>query len=49
MSILHFNIDVHSGRLIAEFPGDGIKCIEKIQSHCANMSFSGKSRYDRIL
>ena len=46
--ILHANIDVHSRRLIAEFPGDGIKFIEKLQSHCANITFSGKSRYDRI-
>ena len=41
------NIDVHSRRLIAEFPRDGIKCIEKLQSHCANMTFADKSRYDR--
>ena len=47
-NILHANIDVHSRRLIAEFPADGIKCIEKLQSHCANMTFSGKSRYNRI-
>ena len=46
-NILHANIDVHSRRLIAEFPKDGIKCIEKLQSHCANMTFSDKSRYDR--
>ena len=26
--LLHANIDVHSIRLIAEFPKDGIKCIE---------------------
>ena len=25
----------------------GIKCIEKLQSHCANMTFADKSRYDR--
>ena len=35
-------------RLIAEFPTYGIKCIEKLQSHCANMTFADKSRYDRI-
>ena len=29
--ILHTNIDVHSRILIAEFPKDGIKCIEKLQ------------------
>ena len=33
--------------LIAEFPKYGIKCIEKLQSHCANMIFADKSRYDR--
>ena len=30
-NILHANIDVHSRKLISEFPGDGIKCIEKLQ------------------
>ena len=45
---MHANIDVHIRILIAEFPVDGIKCIEKLQSHCANMTFSDKSRYDRI-
>ena len=30
-NILHSNIDVHSRRLIAEFPRDGIKCIEKLK------------------
>ena len=44
---MYANIDVHNRRLIAEFPGDGIKCIEKLQSHCANMTFSDKSRYDQ--
>ena len=46
-NLLHANIDVNSRRLIAEFPRDGIKCIEKLQSHCANMTFADKSRYDR--
>ena len=46
-NILHENIDSHSRRLISEFPKDGIKCIEKLQSHCANMTFADKSRYDR--
>ena len=41
-NILHANIDVHSRILIAEFPKDGIKCIEKLQSHCANMNFFRK-------
>ena len=44
---MHANIDVHSRRLISEFPKDGIKCIEKLQSHCVNMTFADKSRYDR--
>ena len=29
-NILHANIDVHIRRLIAQFPGYGIKCIEKL-------------------
>ena len=47
-NLLHANIDVHSKRLIAKFSIDGIQCIEKLQSHCANMTFSDKSRHDRI-
>ena len=47
-NLLHANIDVHSRRLIAEFPKYGIKCIDKLKSHCENMNFSDKSRYDRI-
>ena len=46
-NLFHANTDVHSRRLISEFPKYGIKCIEKLQSHCANMTFSEKSRYDR--
>ena len=46
-NLLHANVDVHSRRYIAEFPKDGVKCIEKLQSHCANMTFADKSRYDR--
>ena len=46
-NLLHAKIDVHIRRLIAEFPKDGIKCIEKLQSHYANMTFADKSRYDR--
>ena len=44
--LLHANSDVHSRRLIAEFPKDGIKCLEKLQSRCANIIFADKSRYD---
>ena len=41
-NLLHANIDVHSRRLISEFPKDGIKCIEKLQSHCASMTSADK-------
>ena len=46
-NLLRANIDVHSRRLIAGFRKDGIKCIETLQLHYANMTFSEKSRYDR--
>ena len=46
-NLLHAKIDVQSRRLIAEFTEDGLNCIEKLQSHCANIKFSDKSRYDR--
>ena len=39
---MHVNIDAHGRRLIDELPMNGIKCIEKLQSHCANMTFSEK-------
>ena len=42
------NIDGHRTILISEFPVDGIRCAEKLQSHCANMTFAENSRYDRI-
>ena len=47
-NILHASIDVHSRRLISEFPAHRIKCIEKLQSYCANMTLADKSRYDSI-
>ena len=46
-NLLHANSDVHSRRLIAEFPIDGMICLEKLQSHCANMTFTDKSKYDK--
>ena len=46
-NLFYANIDVYSRRLISEFPKDGIKCIGKLQSHCANMTFADKSRYER--
>ena len=30
-NILHANIHVHIGILVADFPEDGINCIEKLQ------------------
>ena len=41
-NILNANIGVHIRRLISRFPGDGVKYISKLQSHCAKMTFSGK-------
>ena len=46
-NLLHANSCVHSRILIAEFPDDVIRCIQKLQSHCANMTFADKSGYDR--
>ena len=37
---MHANSDVNIRILIDELPKDGIKCIEKLQLHCANMNFS---------
>ena len=45
---MHANIYVHSRRFIVKFPGDGVRWISKLQSHCANMTFYDKSTYDRI-
>ena len=39
-NLLRENTDVHSKILIAEFPKYGIKFFEKLQSHCANMTFA---------
>ena len=38
-NLFHESIDVHSRRLIVEFPINEIKCIEKLQSRCANITF----------
>ena len=46
-NLLHENIYVQIRILISEFPKYGITCIEKLQSHCANVTFNDKSRYDR--
>ena len=41
-NILFAKIDVNIRILIDEFPIYEIKCIEKFQSHCANMTFLEK-------
>ena len=38
---------MNNRRLVAEFPDDGIRCMKKLPSHCANITFADKSRYDR--
>ena len=48
MNIIHANIDVHGRSLIAEFPGDGVKFISKLQSHCTNMTFTDRSTYGTL-
>ena len=48
-NILHANIGVHSRRLINEFPGYGVKYIEKLQSHWANMTFAEKVGISGVL
>ena len=46
-NLLHANIALPSRILISEFPMYGKKCIEKLQSNFANMTFSDKITYDR--
>ena len=46
---MYDNIDVHIKSFISEFPGYGLKYISKLQSHCANMTFSEKSGYNIFL
>ena len=46
--MLLVNVDIHSRKLIDELPVDGVNFISKLQSHCANMTFADKSRYDRL-
>ena len=33
-NLLRANIDVHSRRLVAKFPKDGVKCVEHFKSRC---------------
>ena len=41
------HIDVYIRMLISELPGDGVTCVSKLQSNCANVTLADKSRYDR--
>ena len=34
--------------LIEELPGDGVKCISNIQSHCEDITFADKIGYDSL-
>ena len=45
---MYADIDVHGIRSITDFPENGVKCISKRQSHCPNMTFSEKGRYDSL-
>ena len=47
-NLLYDNIDVNTVILIAEFPGEKVKCIEKLQQHFSGMNVSKKSSYARI-
>ena len=47
-NVIHANIDIHRRMLIDEFSLDGVKSISELQSHCENMTFSEKIRYDRL-
>ena len=47
-NLIHENVGVHSKILISEFPGDGVKFISKLPYHCANITFSDTSSYDRL-
>ena len=44
---LHEKIDKYIQRYIYEYPGDGLQAIKILQSQCANMTFSDKSKYNR--
>ena len=44
MNLLQGNIYVHSRMLIAEFPGDILKLVSEIKTHCSNMNFAEKNQ-----
>ena len=46
-NLLHEYRDGNIQRLIYEYPGDGLQAIKILQSQCANMTFSDKSKYNR--
>ena len=48
-NLLYAYIYANSQRLIYEYPGDGVQAITRLQSQYANMNFSDKSIYNRLV
>ena len=48
-NLFHLFIYVHSQRLINEYPGYVVQDITTLQYQCANMTFSNRIRYNRLL
>ena len=46
-NLLHEYIYAHRQILIYEYPGDVAEAITRLKYQCANMTFSGKSIYNR--
>ena len=47
-NFLRAYIDSCGQRLFDEYPVDGVQAISRLKSQCANMTFSGQSRYNRL-
>ena len=47
-NLLHTYIDAHSQRSIDEYLGYGVQAISRLKYQCANMTLSGKMRYNRL-
>ena len=43
-NLVNTYIDVHSQRLIGEYPGDGVQAITRLKPQCAKIIFAEKSR-----
>ena len=48
LNLLHVYIDARIQRLIYEYPGYGLQAITRLQSQFSNMTFSDKSRLNRM-